>query len=501
MRITASKLYNFIQCEHRVWRDQYGPKEEKIIETNPFVQMLWDKGVAYEKEVISKMGDFMDMSGIGFEEAADLTIIAMNKKTPLIYQGVLIYKDLMGIPDLLKLMPDGSYIPIDIKSGMALEGVDEEEGDDGKQKKHYAIQLALYSEALNGLGFENKRLGIILDIKGNEVLYDLNLPMGKVIKMSYWDYYESIKNKAILLLSNEVQNKPAMAGICKLCPWYNSCKKWVIDNDDPTSLFYVGRSKRDVLSDDLQIHKTDEILKIDIDEIMAQKKKDKNFLKGLGEKTIGKMMDRANVLKNLKVPVIYEKIELPVVSYELFFDIEDDPTREFVYMHGVYERGPEGERYLDFTAKEINPAAEKEAWSNFWQYIKGLPKEDYSVYYYSHHEKTTYKRMQKMYPEVISEEEVDAFFENPNVIDLYQTVLKYTDWPVGSYSIKYLAQYLGFKWRDETPSGALSIQWFNEYIETKDPKKLERILLYNEDDCKATMVLKDGIKKLSDSIK
>ena len=76
---------------------------------------------------------------------------------------------------------------------------------------------------------------------------------------------------------------------------------------------------------------------------------------------------------------------------------------------------------------------------------------------------------------------------------------KYTDWPVGSYSIKYLAQYLGFSWRDKTPSGALSIQWFNEYIETKDPQKLERILLYNEDDCKATMVLKDGIKKLSDN--
>ena len=32
-RITASKLYNFIQCEHRVWRDEYGPKEEKIQET------------------------------------------------------------------------------------------------------------------------------------------------------------------------------------------------------------------------------------------------------------------------------------------------------------------------------------------------------------------------------------------------------------------------------------------------------------------------------------
>lgn len=76
-------------------------------------------------------------------------------------------------------------------------------------------------------------------------------------------------------------------------------------------------------------------------------------------------------------------------------------------------------------------------------------------------------------------------------------VLKNTDWPVGSYSLKALAQYLGFSWRDKTPSGALSIQWFNDYIQTKDESILNRILLYNEDDCRATMVLKDGIVKLS----
>lgn len=113
-----------------------------------------------------------------------------------------------------------------------------------------------------------------------------------------------------------------------------------------------------------------------------------------------------------------------------------------------------------------------------------------------HHEKTTYRKLQKKYPEVISEEKVEKFFNNPKVIDLYQLVSKYTDWPLGSYSLKAIATFLGFKWRDETPSGALSIQWFNEYIETKDEKTLKRILLYNEDDCKATMVLKDAILKL-----
>ena len=140
----------------------------------------------------------------------------------------------------------------------------------------------------------------------------------------------------------------------------------------------------------------------------------------------------------------------------------------------------------------------KKAWSDFWEYIKSLPKDDFAVYYYSPFEKTTYRSMQKIYSDVISEKEVEKFFANPNVIDLYtKIVLKNTDWPLGSYSLKAIAQYLDFKWRDETPSGALSIQWFNEYLKKKDEKILERILLYNEDDCKATMVLKDAIQKIS----
>ena len=105
--------------------------------------------------------------------------------------------------------------------------------------------------------------------------------------------------------------------------------------------------------------------------------------------------------------------------------------------------------------------------------------------------------MQIRFPDVITKEEVDIFFDNPNVVDLYSdVVLKKTDWPLPSYSIKALASYLGFEWRDKTPSGALSIQWFNDYIEKKDEQILRRILEYNEDDCKATMVLKDTLEKL-----
>jgi predicted RecB family nuclease len=494
--ITASKLYDYLQCPHRVWRDIYGPRDEKIKETNPFVQLLWDKGVQYEQKVIGQIGEFLDLSKGSLEERFEKTKEAMKAKTPLIYQGVLMVDNIAGIPDLLRLMPDGLYMPIDIKSGMGVEGADEENDEEGKLKKSYAVQLALYCDALIRLGFKNKKTALIYDIRGNEIEYNLESPVGKINKMTLWELYEDILSKVSALLENKTQNKPAMAGICKLCPWYTSCKKWTEKTDDPTCLFYLGRSKRDTLSQDAGINTVQDILTVNIDDLMKQRKGDKNFLKGIAEKTMEKIITRANILRNIKKPVAYSKVDFPLVDYELFFDIEDDPTQEFVYLHGVYERSPNGERFLDFTAKEISSTAEKQAWSDFWQYIKSLPQNNFSVYYYSHHEKTTYKRMQKVYSDVVSADEVEGFFGNPNVIDLYQIVLKNTDWPVGSYSLKALAQYLGFSWRDKTPSGALSIQWFNDYIKTKDESILNRILLYNEDDCKATMVLKDGIKNL-----
>ena len=69
-----------------------------------------------------------------------------------------------------------------------------------------------------------------------------------------------------------------------------------------------------------------------------------------------------------------------------------------------------------------------------------------------------------------------------------------------SYGIKSIAQYLKFEWRDETPSGALSIQWYNDFLKTGEEKFLNRVLEYNEDDCRATLVVKDYLKKRMDAM-
>jgi len=469
MNITASSLYDYIQCPHRVWRDIYGPQEEKIQETNPFVELLWQRGIKHEEEIIATLGDFLDLKDGSIDERFQKTIEAMKNKTPLIYQGILKHENIIGIPDLLKKLPDNTYMPVDIKSGMGFEGAHEEKGDEGRPKKHYAVQLCLYNDLLKKLGFATHDSGKIIDINGEEVEYDLIAPMGVRIKETWWELYEQIKKHVDLLMKNQDKNKPAMAGICKLCPWYNSCKKWCEETKDLTNVFYLGRSVRDRINKDISIESIDEFLGIDVAELMKQKEKEKKsgnreFLFRISENSLNKSLNRARILYKTKKPVIYEPIIFPKVNYELFFDIEDDPTQGFVYLHGVYERKGNKERYVNFTATELLAESEKEIWRKFWKYIESLPQDDYAVYYYSHHEKTTYKKLQKRYPGVISIEEVEKFFENPNVIDLYNIIQKQTDWPVGSYSLKALATYLGFKWRDETPSGALSIQWFNNYI-------------------------------------
>lgn len=499
--ITASKLYNYIRCPHRVWRDIFGPQEEKIEEVNPFVELLWEKGVKHEENIVSELGYYLNLQEGSIDERFQNTTEAMENRKSLIYQGALKHKNLLGIPDLLKKLPDDTYLPIDIKSGMGFEGANEEEGDEGKPKKHYAVQLCLYNDLLKKLGFANHDIGKIIDINGDEVEYDLIAPMRAGTKETWWDFYEKSKKHVDLLMKGKDKNKPAIGGTCKLCHWYNSCKKWCKETNDLTNVFYLGRNVRDRINKDLSIESISDLLNINIEEVMRQKELEKQagnktFLYRIGKDSLQKSVNRAKILYQTKKPIAYEPIVFPQVSYELFFDIEDDPTQEFVYLHGVYERKEAKERFIPFIAKELLAEAEREIWQKFWEYIETLPKDNFAIYYYSHHEKTTYKKLQKRYSDIVSLDEVEEFFNNQNVIDLYKIVQKQTDWPIGSYSLKELATYLGFSWRDKTPSGALSIQWFNKYLETRNESILKRILEYNEDDCKATMILKDGLENL-----
>jgi predicted RecB family nuclease len=121
-----------------------------------------------------------------------------------------------------------------------------------------------------------------------------------------------------------------------------------------------------------------------------------------------------------------------------------------------------------------------------------------TVFIYSKYERTIWRKLREKFPQVCRAEEIEALFHPSRTIDLYYDVVqKATMWPTRDHSLKTLAKFLGFQWRDANPSGAASIEWFDQWIKTGDPTIRQRIIDYNQDDVIATRVLLDGIRRLS----
>jgi predicted RecB family nuclease len=131
-----------------------------------------------------------------------------------------------------------------------------------------------------------------------------------------------------------------------------------------------------------------------------------------------------------------------------------------------------------------------------WAYLRDRPSA--IVYYYSKYERTVWRKLRQKYPGVCAEAGIEALFDPTRSVDLYFDVVRSkTEWPTRDFSIKTLAKFLGFQWRDASPSGAASIEWFDRWAKSGDAEIKSRIIDYNEDDCRATRVLLDGIRGLA----
>jgi predicted RecB family nuclease len=492
--ITASLLYDLANCPHRVTMELFADPSARD-KVSPFVQLLWERGAVFERETIARLEcPFTDLSRYGDPERERLTIEAIARGDELIYAGRLQNGDLLGEPDLLR-KELGGYVAGDIKSGAGEEGANDD--SEGKPKQHYAVQLGLYTDILERLGFSAGRRAFVWDIHGEEVVYDFTALYGSRNPRTLWTDYEEHLLLARQIICGGELTRPALSAVCKNCVWYSSCGVELEQLDDLTLIPELGRSVRDAMLDRLPTVR--ELAQIEIGGFLDAKGK-KTIFPRVGPTTLEKFQARAKLLSaDGAVPYLRSPIILPVMDLELFFDIEVDPMRDVCYLHGFIERraGDNAtERFVSFFAEFPTPEAEERAFASAWEYLKSV--RPCAIYFYSKYERTWYRNLQRRYPHVCTAGEVEELFDPAHSIDLYADVVKRaTEWPTHDHSIKTLAKFLGFNWRDTHPSGAASIEWFHRWVESGDALIRQRILDYNEDDCRATRYLLDGIRSLS----
>ncbi|MDX1410950.1 MAG: TM0106 family RecB-like putative nuclease [Nitrospirales bacterium] len=472
--ITAQALYNLTRCPHRVYLDANGDPQEKG-EVNSFVKLLWELGLQTEREYMSSLGDFTvaDLQPLSVEVAASETLRLMQEGVPLIYQGCLHDPPYIGRPDLLvkrdnlpSRLGTYGYEAIDIKAGKGWEQV----GDTKKKfKTHYAYQILFYRMLLQRIQ------GVSAD-KGRIV--NVNKEVEEFEPEAFESDFEEALLQAKQLVEGEETSEPVLSSQCYLCDWFTRCENWVRERSDPTNLFFVGKQKFHLKRVGLQT--VEDIAKMEVKDYLGPDKK----IPRMGEKALRRMKQRAQVCL-AREPLIRPGYGFPPSRREVYFDIEDDPTRGTTYLFGlVIKESNAPLRYEYFLAK--HPEEEEAAVRAFWNYLSS--EEDETYYVYSHKERTSLKQLMDRYS--LDPQVFDRYVRNE--YDLYtKLIVEYSDWPTFSYSIKHIAKLVGFRWRDPDPSGANSIAWFNDYLENPSNESvLHRILRYNEDDCLAMLAIK-----------
>ncbi len=471
MKITAQDLYNYTQCLHRVYLDTNGPSEEKS-EVNRFVKLLWELGVQTEEEYLKTLEDIQweDLQDLSINDGEAETLRLMQAGVPLIYQGVLKTDVYIGRPDLLMKRFDRTsrfgkfyYEPIDIKAGHGWE--------EKKFKEKYAFQVMFYWMMLQQIQGVVLEIGRIINVEKEIeefVISDFTKSFGIAL--------EEVRH----LVSGIKKSEPVFGSHCNLCVWRNRCERWVNKEGDPSGLFKVGIKKFDMKKAGLRT--ISDIAVMDIQEYMLPPKK----ISGLGRESLSKMKKRAQIMLN-GTPVIREGFAFPSGKREVYFDIEGDPTRDdLIYLFGVLIReAGRAEPYQYFVAR--HPDEEEQTVRKFWDFIADMG--DAVYYVYGHYERTKLKKLMEKYQ--LNQELFDQYVKCE--YDLYNAlILRYSDWPTHSYSIKNIAKIIGFRWRDIDPSGANSIAWYEEHLQHPDDNSLlERIIAYNEDDCRAMVAVKD----------
>jgi len=490
-RITASQLYSYLTCSHRVAMDAIGDPASRDL-VSPFVQLLWERGTAHEQDLMAGLGaPFLDLSALHGEAKEAATREAIARHEPLIYSGRLSVHELLGEPDLLR-WEQGGYVAIDIKSGAGTEDA-EEEG--GTLRKTYGVQLALYTDILTRMGLSAGRYGYIWDIHRAETRYDLDVPLGPR-SPCLWEIYLRTRAALLATLAAPTESRPALSSHCKQCVWRSACFRSLKKASDLTLLPELGRARRDALAPEFPT--LADLAAANPDHYIDDRKTD---FAGIGADTLRKFQRRAALQVTPGAqPYLTRAMNWPRSPVELFFDIETDPMRDICYLHGfvIRERVASGwssERFEGIFATDLSATAERDAFAAAMALFRRHPEA--IVVHYSKYERTEYRKLAAKYPDVAAAAEIEALFAPSRAVDLYLDVVKPgSEWPTHDFSIKSLAKHCGFHWRDVDPSGASSIEWFDQWAKTGDPRLRQRLLDYNEDDCRAMRVVWDYMQQL-----
>ncbi|MCC6223718.1 MAG: TM0106 family RecB-like putative nuclease [Thermoleophilia bacterium] len=489
LRFSPSDLAGFAACEHLTQLEvaaALGELERPHYE-NDYGELLRRKGDEHERAYLRSLRDAghevveLDLGeDRDFEAAAARTAAAMRSGAAYLYQAVLVLDGWRGIADFLERIErpselgSFSYEVLDTKLART-------------PKPAHALQLCFYSEAVARIqGVEPESAHVVLGTSERATI--------RLADVSA--YHRRLRSRFSGAVGQRPATEPYPCDHCPRCDFGPVCKDWWrerdhlvrvagIRRDQVERLCGAGIATRTALAEStppLRIRK--------LPEQTADRLREQAAAQVESERE-GRLVWRPRPVEEGRG---FHLLPRPSPG-DVVLDLEGhpvfEPARGLEFLFGLVLCDPEGPSYLPLRAHDR--AAERAAFERAIDLVhERLERHpDLHLYHYGGYESGALKRL--MGEHGTREGEVDDLLRRGVLVDLLTVTRQALVVGAESYSLKETEKLAGFVRRADIGGGGEAVVAFERWLETRDGALLAEIEAYNEEDCRATLALRDWL--------
>ena len=466
-------LKSFIRCKRKAWLDYQGKRSHKIWSPHQSI------------EIINRYKNFYKLT--------DGDLYAGTKACKKGVSGVIGLKARSNVikninaeiqPQLLKKVcgqskwGDYKYIPVVYKLGH-------------RTTKEHLFDLAFCSILLEPFQESKIDKGLVISNYSNQVnieKIDLNLRLRKKVLNTFLNLNEYLKRSIPDITEDRKK--------CTICSWQKFCDTEAKENGYLTDIDGIGSKTAFFLQKNgiSNIKELADTRENDLGEKLFQFK----------EQKLEKASKFINQSKAYLSGIPIQLFDSQSLSYLLsnkdsgffIFDIESNPDERHDFLYGFLEVNNLFENIEDDFYDPILNLKKNSKKSNQEIIQKLFSKKYWPVLHYGETEKIAILNLARQLNLNIKEIEI----LKSRFIDLHLIVRGTWILPIKNYSLKTVANWMGFKWKQKNVSGSKALYWWIQYKSTLNDLFLKKIIKYNRDDCLATLQIAKWLIKKHEKI-
>lgn len=451
-RLTDLDLARAFVCPHWPYWERFGdPKDKRTADeahSSDLWESLWD-----EEGLLRKAApEGIEVTGETKKARAEITERLMREGAPAILHPCLQTETRQGEPTALVRTSGTSalgaylYVPVDIRRGTHL-------------RKDEIFRLFFYGDLLKEIqgAFPTSltcvnRDGVAFTPEGTESMEE----------------YREFVERVWRTIQGECPQPVYKKGCQDTSPWGAACLNLAASRDDIALLFSISQKQLAGLrAQGIEtVHQAAEMDPLQLDGVAP----------GLTLRGLLRLQKQARSLVDRSV-IVREPWPDQAGHAKVFFDIESHPGTDEDYLYGFWIQQEDGS-WTGQALDRFDGSSEQALWERFLALLPSLPP-SYRVYHYGDYEYTRLTTLATRY----------GTQENPwlsqfldRLVDVKELVRDCLVLPLFFYSLKTVASFLGYTWREDIRHGRDSIYAYEAWRQTQDPALAQSLTRYNEDD-------------------